>query len=56
MFRILKYWVPEPNELGLNLGWGEPIGDYVGFWGGPIKRYTTHLVQGWKIFLPIGCI
>ena len=30
----------------LNLGWGEPIADVKGFWGGPIKGYTTNLVQG----------
>ena len=30
----------------LNLGWGGPVGDYIGFWGGgPIKGSTT-LVQG----------
>ena len=33
-------------SYGLNLGWGGPIGDYVGFWGRPIKGYTTNLVQG----------
>ena len=33
-------------SYGLNLGWGGPIGDYIGFWGGPIKEYTTNLVQG----------
>ena len=32
-------------NYGLNLGW-EPIGDYVGFWGRPIKGDTTNLVQG----------
>ena len=26
-------------SYGLNLGWGGPIGDYIGFWGGPIKGY-----------------
>ena len=31
---------------GLNLGWGGPIVDYLGFWVGPIKGYTTNLVQG----------
>ena len=25
---------------------GGPIGDYIGFWGGPIKGYTTNLGQG----------
>ena len=30
----------------LDLGWGGSIGDYVGFWGGAIKGYTTNLVQG----------
>ena len=33
-------------SYGLNSGWGEPIGDYIGFWGGPITGYTTNLVQG----------
>ena len=32
-------------SYGLNLGWGGPIGDYKGFWGGPIKGYTTNLVH-----------
>ena len=31
---------------GLNLGWGGPIGDYIGFGGGPIKGYTTSRIQG----------
>ena len=22
------------------------MGDYIGFWGGPLKGYTTNLVQG----------
>ena len=30
----------------VNLGWGGPIEDYIGFSGGPIKGYTTSLVQG----------
>ena len=34
-------------SYGLNVGWGGPIEDYIGFWGGgPIKGYTTNLVQG----------
>ena len=33
-------------SYGLNLGWGGPIGDYIEFWGGPIKGDTTNLVQG----------
>ena len=33
-------------SYGLNLGWGAPGGDSIGFWGGPIKRYTANLVQG----------
>ena len=33
-------------SYGLNLGWGGIIGDYIRFWGGPIKGYTTNLVQG----------
>ena len=28
---------------GLNLGWGGPIGDCIGFCGGPILGYTTDL-------------
>ena len=32
------------NEL--NLGWGGPIRDDIGFWGGAIKGYATNLVQG----------
>ena len=31
---------------GLNLGWRGPIIDYIGFWRGPMKGYTTNLVQG----------
>ena len=33
-------------SYGLNLGWGGPIRDYIGFWGGPMKGYSTNLVQG----------
>ena len=33
-------------RYGQNLGWGGPIGEYIGFWGGPIKGNTTNLVQG----------
>ena len=33
-------------SYGLNLGWGGPIGDYIGFWGGSIKEYTTNAIQG----------
>ena len=41
-------------SYGLNFGWegpigfrlGGPIGQYMGFWGGPIKAYITNLVQG----------
>ena len=40
-------------SYGLNLGWGGPIGDYIGFWGGPIKRYTTKLVQGSYVLLSV---
>ena len=25
-------------SYGLNLGWGGPIGDYIGFWGGTFLR------------------
>ena len=29
-------------SYGLNLGWGRPTGDYIGFFGGgPIEGYTT---------------
>ena len=33
-------------SYGLNLGWGGCIGDYIGFYGGPIKGYAANLVQG----------
>ena len=33
-------------SYGLNLCWEGPIGEHIGFWGGPIKGYTTNLVQG----------
>ena len=33
-------------SYGLNLGWGGPIGDYIGSWLGPIKGYPTNLIQG----------
>ena len=33
-------------SYGLNLGWGGPIMEYIGFWGGPTRGYTTNLVQG----------
>ena len=33
-------------SYGINLGWGGPTGDYIGFWAGPSKGYTTNLVQG----------
>ena len=29
-------------SYGLNLGWGGPIGDYIEFWGGPIKGDITN--------------
>ena len=36
-----------PHELWAeNLGWGGPIGDYRGFWGGPVKGYAANLVHG----------
>ena len=38
-------------RYGLNLGWGGPIGDYIGFWGRPSKGNTTHLVQGLHTFV-----
>ena len=31
-------------SYGLDLGWGAPIGDYIGSWAGPIQGYTTNLV------------
>ena len=27
-------------SYGLKLGWGGPIGEYIAFFGGPIKEYT----------------
>ena len=33
-------------SYGFNVGGGGPIGDHIGFWGGPILGYTTNLVQG----------
>ena len=30
-------------SYGLNLGWGGPRKGTIGFWGGPIKGYTTTL-------------
>ena len=33
-------------SYGLDLDWGGPIGDYIGVLGGPIKGYTTNVVQG----------
>ena len=33
-------------SCGLNLGWGGPIGDCIGFWAGPTKGDTSNLVQG----------
>ena len=38
-------------SYGLNLGWGGPIGDYIGFWKGPIKGCTTNFSPG-LIWLP----
>ena len=36
-----------PCELRTKCRLGGPTGDYIGFWGGPIKKgYTTNLVQG----------
>ena len=32
-------------ELRTKFRLGGPKGDYIGFWGGPIKGYTTNLVQ-----------
>ena len=37
---------PQHVSYGKKLSWGGPVGDYVGFWEGPTKRYTTNLVQG----------
>ena len=33
-------------ELRTKVRLGGPIGEYIGFWGGPIKEYTRTLVQG----------
>ena len=40
-------------SYGLNLGWGEPnlgwggpMENYIGFWGGPIKRNITNFSPG----------
>ena len=33
-------------SYALNLGWGGPIGDDIGFWGGPVKGYTVNSVWG----------
>ena len=35
----------EDMSYGLNSGWGGRIGEHIGCWGGPIKGYTTNLVQ-----------
>ena len=40
---------------GLNLGWGGPIGDNIGLWGGPVKGYTTNVVQGSLALSNSGC-
>ena len=37
-------------SYGRNLGWGGPIMEYIGFWGGPTRGYTTNLVQGSSCF------
>ena len=34
------------GELRTKFKLGGPIGDYIGFWGGPIKGYTASFVQG----------
>ena len=33
-------------ELRAKVRLGGPIGDFIGFWGGPITGYSTNLVQG----------
>ena len=33
------------HELRTEFRLGGPIGDYIGFWRGPIKGYTTNLIQ-----------
>ena len=33
-------------ELRTTFRLGGPIGEHRGFWGGPVKAYTTNLVQG----------
>ena len=38
---------------GLKLGWGGPIGDYIGVSGGPKKGYATILVHAgliWSLY------
>ena len=37
---------PEDVSYGLNSGWEGLVGDYIGFWGEPMKGYATTLVQG----------
>ena len=33
-------------ELRTKIRLGRPLGDHIGFWGGPAKGYTTNLVHG----------
>ena len=47
-------------SYGLNLGWGGPIGDYIGFWWGPIKgiyhKFSLGSYQGVMSGLYGGCM
>ena len=45
-FSSFKRALQADMSYGLKLGWGGLIGDYIGFWGGPIQGYATNLVQG----------
>ena len=47
----INYLATQLQELRTQSRLGETyrvlgLGDYVGFWGGPITRYITNLVQG----------
>ena len=44
-------------SYGLNLDWGRPILDYIGFSGRPIEGYATNLVRGsCEHHLHVACI
>ena len=42
----LKGGIGDNMSYRLNLGWGGPIGNYIGFWGGPIKGDIAHVSPG----------